>query len=334
MDSSIIALVANFMMLGGLSAYAVFNVFDDDDEDEETTETPLSEEPDNEATIDTLLTALNPTDGSAPADEDFEPDLLDETAYQPQIAGTIGDDALAGAEADAARLSFAAGAGDDLVTGSDGADYAEGGSGDDTLRLEDGEDIALGGAGDDVLSAMAGSDVLFGGGGGDVLASGMGDDALFGGAGDDNLSGGADNDVLFGGSGADTLFGGDGFAGDDVKTREDTLSGGSGEDRIFVGGRDVAIGGADADQFVLDETIPDHGRATISDYGAGDEIEIRYRTDDVSDDAPPPDVTIRNFDAEDPTAGVQVFINGERFALVQGDRAVEEADLRLVAVEG
>jgi T1SS-143 domain-containing protein len=91
--------------------------------------------------------------------------------------------------------TFAAGAGNDSVTGGDAADHIRGGTGDDSLAGMGGADILEGGTGDDFLSGGTDNDRLFGG---------ADDDTLGGGSGNDFLQGNAGDDVLNGGSGIDT----------------------------------------------------------------------------------------------------------------------------------
>ena len=109
-----------------------------------------------------------------------------------------------------------------------------GGTGDDVLTGTAGADVLHGNAGNDLLDAQGGDDVLFGHDGNDTLNGGAGNDYLRGGAGTDVLNGGADNDNLDGDMGADTVNGGD---GDDLIVDwlgSDTISGGAGNDVITV----------------------------------------------------------------------------------------------------
>ncbi|MBF0213808.1 MAG: hypothetical protein HQM00_09640, partial [Magnetococcales bacterium] len=87
-------------------------------------------------------------------------------------------------------------AGDDTLTGADGADFIQAYGGDDTISAGSGNDHCDGGEGNDVLD---------GGSGLDLLEGGEGNDVLDGGSGLDLLEGGEGNDVLDGGSGLDLL---------------------------------------------------------------------------------------------------------------------------------
>lgn len=77
-------------------------------------------------------------------------------------------------------------AGDNALSGGDGADCLDGGDGADTLR---------GGGGGDLLLGAGGGDQLWGQAGNDSLLGGEGHDRLDGGAGADTLAGGNGNDV-------------------------------------------------------------------------------------------------------------------------------------------
>ncbi len=113
---------------------------------------------------------------------------------------------------------------------------------------------------------MAGKNTLQGDDGNDKMTSGIGDDKLDGGAGDDELQGGDGKDVLTGGDGNDTLYGGAG---------NDTLTGWLGDDILWAGaGEDRLTGGGGADIFVFD-VMPSTVRAsTVTDFAAGDKIDI------------------------------------------------------------
>jgi Ca2+-binding RTX toxin-like protein len=76
----------------------------------------------------------------------------------------------------------------------------------------------------------------------------QGDDTITGSAFDDELSGGAGNDVVDGGGGADRIEGG---TGDDILT-----------------------GGAGNDVFRLEGSFAENGTDTITDYSAGDVLDL------------------------------------------------------------
>ena len=141
--------------------------------------------------------------------------------------------------------------GDDLVRAFAGDDTMSGGDGNDTLR---------GNRGNDSLDGEAGDDTLGGGMGDDTVTGGSGRDRVLGWTGNDSLVGGSDNDTLRGGDGDDTLIGVD-----------DTLgTPGAGE-------RDILIGNAGADLFVLGDengAFYDDG-ATVVSEGWGSRAVVR-----------------------------------------------------------
>ncbi len=101
------------------------------------------------------------------------------------------------------------------------------------------------------VTGTSSSDTLTGGAGNDTISGLRGNDKLHGLAADDQLSGGDGNDQLFGGDGKDILGGGS--------------------------GRDTLTGGGAADIFLF-ERVSDsspRGRSTISDFLAGDLIDLR-----------------------------------------------------------
>ena len=183
------------------------------------------------------------------------------------------------ASANAAGVTFAGRAGNDVIVGSNFADTLRGGVGDDILTGGGGNDTLRGNGGIDTavftgavtdytLSAvtvnilvtdiagtggqdnlltierlrMGGTDydiVMGGAGVQDVLNGGAGSQAIFGRSSADTLNGGADSDLLIGGTGNDTVNGGDG------------------DDFIFQGstdGRDLIDGGAGSDTYILTGT--------------------------------------------------------------------------------
>jgi len=113
------------------------------------------------------------------------------------------------------------GAGNDSLTGGDGADTLTGGAGKNTLAGGGGADRINGSGGRDLIFGGAGDDRLFGNGGNDTLDGGGNVDRIFGGDGDDSLIGASSNDKLYGQAGNDTLIG---AAGSDI------LDGGDGID--------------------------------------------------------------------------------------------------------
>lgn len=163
-----------------------------------------------------------------------------------RIVGEGTDDLMPGTE----RADFMLGqAGDDIMGGFDGDDELRGGEGNDVLYGLAGDDLLWGEAGEDVLQGADGNDTMHGGDAHDVLYGDyrhlpQGDDVLFGEGGSDFLIGHGGNDLLVGGEGDDLLLGGAG---------NDTLLGGDGEDVLYGdSGEDVLCGGAGPDRFYFD----------------------------------------------------------------------------------
>jgi len=218
---------------------------------------------------DTEIKVLS-ADGKPLVPEDLWPDGFDTPdrvgmpATPPDPAGTAGDDRLTGGEgADQLRGlegddTLAGRGGDDLLLGGDGADRLKGGAGDDRLRGERGDDRLsgqagadrlLGGDGADLLKGGAGDDRLLGQGDNDRLLGGRGADLLKGGTGDDMLRGRADDDLLRGGGGNDQLLGQGGHDRLFGQRGGDLLQGGAGRDLLVGGGgNDRLDGGTGSDR--------------------------------------------------------------------------------------
>jgi Ca2+-binding RTX toxin-like protein len=94
-------------------------------------------------------------------------------------------------------------AGNDLLTGTPGADVIAAGGGNDRITGLAGKDAACGGDGKDTLTGGKGKDLLRGEAGRDTLKGGPGRDKLKGGLGRDTLKGGPGKDGLKGGPGRD-----------------------------------------------------------------------------------------------------------------------------------
>lgn len=155
--------------------------------------------------------------------------------------------------------------GNDSLTGNDGDDKLYGEGGNDTLLGGNGQDTLVGGSGADSLSGNDGNDALNGGGGTDLLNGGAQNDILFGGGGDDTLRGNAGNDELKGGNGADLLEG---------NNNNDVLLGGNGADVLNGGnGNDTLTGGSKADDFIFNDGF---GQDVITDFSKvnGEDIDL------------------------------------------------------------
>lgn len=107
----------------------------------------------------------------------------------------------------------------------------------------------LGTAGDDVLTGTSGADVIAGLGGNDRVNGRSGNDVICGGDGEDRLDGGSDHDTVHGMDGDDTLSGGSGKDTLDGGDGADRVGGGSGKDHLTggSGSPDVCDGGSGKD---------------------------------------------------------------------------------------
>jgi Ca2+-binding RTX toxin-like protein len=177
-------------------------------------------------------------------------------------------------------INVITGNGNDVVTGTSGADNIQtgggmdtvyGGDGDDTINSGAGADTVFGGLGNDIINTEAGADTVYGGeqsctgalvDGADTINSGADDDIVYGGndnfgggdctdAGDTSIDGDTGNDTIYGGN--NNAFGGTGDDGGDA-----SIIGGAGNDTIY-GGNNNAFGGTGND-----------GADTITDTTGGD----------------------------------------------------------------
>ena len=148
-------------------------------------------------------------------------------------------------------------AGKNAIWGGSGNDVIDGGQGNDRLDGQDGRDTLIGGDGDDSFNGGADSDVLIGGAGNDVFWAGGGDDRVLG---DDG------NDTIFGDGGNDWIRGGRG-------------------DDIMVGGASNGLSAKGANTFaweradVVNGDGSSAGRDRITDFGAGDKLDLRAVAD-------------------------------------------------------
>ena len=184
------------------------------------------------------------------------------------VNGEDGNDTITavGADIGGVRFRIDGGAGDDTLTGSDGADTILGGPGLDVISGNNGNDTLMGG--DD-------ADMISGGNGNDVIDGNAGNDTAFGESGDDFVSGSFGNDMLTGDDGNDTLNGG---FGDDLlngMSGDDSLLGSNGNDRIAGGaGDDIIDGGND------DDTIQGHSGSDLINGSHGNDLIFGQAGDD------------------------------------------------------
>lgn len=159
------------------------------------------------------------------------------------VAGEAGDDNLQGSPyADELYGSYSidptpgthdvlnGNAGDDSISGGDGANDIDGGPGQDHIRGSDGADSISAGDGDDYIEGHGGADGINGDAGNDNVYGGAGNDTMHGGAGNDDVEGNDDRDAAFGDGGNDdlsaTFHGGCGGP--------DSFDGGAGKDSLYV----------------------------------------------------------------------------------------------------
>lgn len=192
-------------------------------------------------------------------------------ARQNYFWGYEGNDALYGG---AGNDELYGGAGNDALYGGRGADYFSsdagvdsyfGGAGVDGIGFYYDEDLTrgvvvdLGRSSRQILNDGHGAsetatsiEVLYGSDFNDSLTGGGAAETLYGNGGDDTISGGSGDDLIFGGDGTNQIYGGDG---------NDTLA--------AYYGTDVLTGGAGADYFDLEGTLPDRGVTRITDLTHG-----------------------------------------------------------------
>ncbi len=120
------------------------------------------------------------------------------------------------------------GAGNDLLTGTQGTDNFFGNGGNDTIFSGNSGSNVSGGAGDDTIIGANGKDIIHGDAGNDTIVGNNGADELFGDAGNDRIEGGLGNDLVDGGADTDTVV----ATGDVNFTLSDTTLTGLGTDTL------------------------------------------------------------------------------------------------------
>lgn len=203
------------------------------------------------------------------------PIIIDGTAGDDDLEGTVGADTLNGLDGDdkirgrGGDDEVNGGNGDDRVRGDLGNDTVDGGAGNDRARGGLGNDVVRGGEGDDRVKGDVGNDMVYGDAGNDRVRGGLGDDTVSGGLGDDRVDGQAGNDLLDGGDGRDTYNGGLG---------SDTFVFGvdGDRDRIkdFEDGQDTIDISAFAVANSAELTMTQVGLNVLIDLGGGDVIRV------------------------------------------------------------
>lgn len=153
---------------------------------------------------------------------------------------------------------ISAGAGNDTIVHSGGADTIYGGAGVDTLVFSGEISITISlfhHSSDQGMSAFEIENIISGEGS-DRISGDWGNNTIIGSGGNDTLSGYGGNDNLFGGSGEDLLWGLEGA---------DTITGGDGNDTLAGGSDfDLLAGGAGDDTFQYNNSA--QGGDTIADF--------------------------------------------------------------------
>jgi Ca2+-binding RTX toxin-like protein len=170
------------------------------------------------------------------------------------------------------------GGGDDLIYGGEGHDTILSGDGNDIVFGGEGNDHIIAGAGNDLIYAGQGNDHAFGDDGDDtfVAEENDGDDLYFGGAGSDTLdmsSITADIKVVLSSTGAGSSKSSQ--TGYDTLYSIENVRTGSGADTIVASEAvNIMDGGAGNDSFVFGSVLAAH-QDVILGFDAGDKIDLR-----------------------------------------------------------
>lgn len=280
-----------------------------------------------------LGVSLATQDDDSSSDSSDSDSLYDEDDYQRTDRLGSGNDSVT---ADGDNLAWFMGDGDDSLSGSSGADFADLGAGDDSATMGAGNDIARAGTGNDTVGGGNGADLAYGGDGNDNLFGDLGDDSLGGDGGNDVLAGGSGSDVLSGGLGDDLISGFSSLGGATsamgASDGVDQLLGGAGNDTLILGRGDVGTGGAGNDTFQMDTRWRDGSDAfRITDYTDGqDRLVVHYAQSYNADTSAPvtPTITVRL--SADGQSSV-ILMNGTAIAIVEGVTDLTAADISLLA---
>ncbi|MBT0956971.1 hypothetical protein IV417_06210 [Alphaproteobacteria bacterium KMM 3653] len=219
-----------------------------------------------------------------------------------EVEGTEGDDNIA--TPDYVYVTFA-GAGDDVVLGSDADQVIFGDAGNDALFGQGGEDHLEGNEDEDILLGGEGDDLLIGGPGADQMYGEAGDDVIFtSGYGADPDADPEGYDVVSGGAGEDSVYVDDGLA---------LLSLGEGADNVLVFNRGPEM--EDSPATVITDFTPGEDQLLLGVFDAEYALPEGQRTEEISyqltlietEDGPatlvvPTVETQEMYDALDPTS--------------------------------
>ncbi|MDF2140950.1 calcium-binding protein [Paenirhodobacter sp. CAU 1674] len=235
--------------------------------------------------------------------------------------------------------------GDDTIYGTDGNDTVSGGAGEDRIWLGAGDDRgpltediavatgAMGTFGD--LGAMMqtfSDEGLFGAEGGtgdDYIDGGHGDDAITGGPGNDTLRGNLGDDLLIDTRGANSMHGGYGddqliALDEDDSPWADVMDGSVGDDALWGDDGDTMTGGAGIDMFAINWQ-PGDDPVVITDMNkdvTADPTSTEYDQEALV-------IQVENwpegstFSMEQTDTGLNVLINGETAAVLEGLKLVD-----------
>jgi Ca2+-binding RTX toxin-like protein len=289
------------------------------------------------ATLVNLLLFVGAFGASLSSDDDStsssaaDDRLYDDEDYSRTDRLGDGDDTVT---ADADNLAWFMGGGDDDLTGSSAADYADLGTGDDRAAMGAGNDIVLAGADHDTLHGENGNDLLRGEEGDDNIFGDLGDDSLAGEAGNDQLAGGSGADILSGGLGDDLISGfsiqGGAAAGMGAPDGADQLFGGAGDDRLTLGRGDSATGGAGADRFEMDARWREGEAAfVIADYRSGEDSLVLQHPITLDPNTSLPIAPTLTVQTTPDGLSSRILLNGEVVAIVEGVPDLDPAAITL-----
>ncbi len=233
-----------------------------------------------------------------------------------------------------AAVSVEAGAGADLLTLGEGADFVDPGTGTDLVRLGGGDDrldytatasragtdpdSVYGEAGNDAIYTAAGPDLLDGGDGNDSLYAGGGADRAFGGAGHDSIEGEGGADILRGGDGDDRIQSDFDYWTNTTPADNDLALGDAGNDFITGGiGADTLDGG------LGDDTIAPNYRLS----GAG--FQVDPLADRINGGAGIDTLVLGGLSGAD-TVAASVRIGGTTHVVIGGDTVLSATGMEVL----